>query len=1719
MRMAQKKTGGSTGIRFLFTFSFVFLFIVFAQAGILNEWGFSSDLAGRVLSEANNFGSEGIAFAAGDEDDLATDGTNALVCTQDDPGSTTGMWTNGAILNAATPSTVSNTVQYLRCDLTYDLSDTNNLNDSGGVVGFAFYDTTGSQVAGVALERDVGAGTSSPYPKTRVTNLPVAGIITMIAKVDLASQTMEVWYDLAGDVSGFSELSPDAQKSVSIGSFDSLRFHATGDIQPVGSSDVVTVDLLRTADTWASIMADEGVFLPELQIAVTSSASMVVGENNLVTIVISNNGSPATEVTSTLIHDGDPSDFTIVSDNAPAPLGAGEFLTNTYWLTANADGGYEFTAQAVSTETNSLTAGFDLQVGQRTGRYLNEWIFERDAEGLPLNQATNSGTAMPQAQFDAGFDSTVFTTNRALLCTGEDPGTDGGWTNGAVLDAGIDPATTGKHYLRYDVAYDFSSTNENNSGNVLGVYFTDSTGDQAGGLILAYDVVRMESVAPSSRPVIRIPGTFPLSGSLSAIAEVDLDNNTLKVWYDLSGNNVFDENSPAAAKSITMTSLDHLTFHATGDLRPDGTDDYAAVDNIRHAASWDEIVEPPPDVTAPGLRVTVKAPDVVMVGGSNLVTVVINNVGQSAANVASTLIHDGVPSDFTVVSNNAPVSLESGAFHTNTYWLTAHANGGYVFTAQAFSTETSSPAVDFDLWVGPRVSFAGETVTEIGGVDDFPGLYEPGEILRITIANINDGAITVTNVTNSLSANPGTFSITPLTPTVYPVLTVGQESATAYEVTISPSAAHGTYTFDVQNATADGSWDGHFTLDVFAQGLPVLSPLFVDLSAAEGLPDTATVTVSNAGSKALSFTVSDDAFWSAEYTRKAQSPFWHAAYTFIPLTGTSPETDGISEVIDFGAFDFSFYGKSYSGFYVTSDGVIGLSNSTNASALGNGGGDLPNGSLPLIAPFWGDLRVPSSGAIQYSASTDRVVISWIGVEEIGGATGLEFQARLYADGQIDFGYKEIPDGSLNDITVGLQGDAFHFINLDITPNVGVDQRMTPAGEDRWVWYEPTPATVNPGESIEVTFRIGPNAQGNWPMEGRTQEFDAQFSWSTGGSSNVAVTAEVRPVPVLRGTLYHSERMEEGETITATAIVTNFGGLATAVTTTLTHDGSPADFTIVSNNAPVSMENGAVLTNTYQLTANTVGNYTFTSWLLSAETDGEVVSYPLEVFPRTERLITPDSVTLSAVEGQPDTEIVTVQNRGDTPFSFTLSDDAEWNVEYTRTARSFAWHAAYTVIPLNGTSPETDGISEVIDLGFPFPFYGQNYSGFYVTSDGVIGLSNSTNALALGNGGGDLPNGSQPLIAPFWGDLRVSSSGALYYSASAGRVVISWIGVDEIGGGTGLEFQARLYADGQIDFSYQEIPSGSPNNITVGLQGDATHYTNLTVTPIERVDQRWTPQGDDRWVWYEPGEADLQPGESVNVTFRIGPNRAGQWPVEGSTRSFNAWFNWNNGDAFGIPVFAEVVEPIPQYQLSILSGAGGSVSPAGGWYDEGSAVGLTATPDQYYQFGGWSGTGTNSLTTGGTTDPVVTVTINNTVSLSASFSADTASGGTPHWWLAQQDPAWSNDFEAAATNDVDGDGATADEEYVAGTSATNALSVFALGVDGLVVSFQTLETTEAYGGLTRTYDFQRRLGLLSGLWLGVPGYTNLIGDGQSVIYTNSPTSNAPAFFRGRVWLEE
>jgi hypothetical protein len=67
---------------------------------------------------------------------------------------------------------------------------------------------------------------------------------------------------------------------------------------------------------------------------------------------------------------------------------------------------------------------------------------------------------------------------------------------------------------------------------------------------------------------------------------------------------------------------------------------------------------------------------------------------------------------------------------------------------------------------------------------------------------------------------------------------------------------------------------------------------------------------------------------------------------------------------------------------------------------------------------------------------------------------------------------------------------------------------------------------------------------------------------------------------------------------------------------------------------------------------------------------------------------------------------------------------------------------------------------------------------------------------------------------------------------------------------------------------------------------------------------------------------------------------------------------------------------------------------------------------------------------------------------------------------------------------------------------------------MVISFPALGPDSL--GRNRYYVLEQTTNPVDGVWVAVPGYSNLLGAGQTISYSTPPTGAPPRFFRG--WVE-
>lgn len=176
--------------------------------------------------------------------------------------------------------------------------------------------------------------------------------------------------------------------------------------------------------------------------------------------------------------------------------------------------------------------------------------------------------------------------------------------------------------------------------------------------------------------------------------------------------------------------------------------------------------------------------------------------------------------------------------------------------------------------------------------------------------------------------------------------------------------------------------------------------------------------------------------------------------------------------------------------------------------------------------------------------------------------------------------------------------------------------------------------------------------------------------------------------------------------------------------------------------------------------------------------------------------------------------------------------------YDITYPAYSTAAPYTT----GTViPSSDDVTHgPFNIGFTFNFFGNNYTQFYVGSNGWIGFSpgQTTGYVAQ-----YIPNASSPMnsILADWEDLLPGTSNIRYTTIGVApnrKLVVSFNAVPHYGCNTNLHtFQFVLNETSNIiDINYQSKPQCGANNATAGL----VNSNNTNVVPVGgRNASQWT----------------------------------------------------------------------------------------------------------------------------------------------------------------------------------------------------------------------------------------------------------------------------------------
>ena len=149
------------------------------------------------------------------------------------------------------------------------------------------------------------------------------------------------------------------------------------------------------------------------------------------------------------------------------------------------------------------------------------------------------------------------------------------------------------------------------------------------------------------------------------------------------------------------------------------------------------------------------------------------------------------------------------------------------------------------------------------------------------------------------------------------------------------------------------------------------------------------------------------------------------------------------------------------------------------------------------------------------------------------------------------------------------------------------------------------------------------------------------------------------------------------------------------------------------------------------------------------------------------------------------------------------------------------------ISFNGSQvsfSSNDASTDLIDIEFDFPFYGEVYSSFRINANGWIGFGDDNTEWYNGN----IPSNEypRPAIFGFWDDLNPvndncnsTCAGNVYYYSNEERLVVWFDSVahwaSEGFESTSYDFQIIIYPNGEIDINLRTIEGNY--SATVGIQ--------------------------------------------------------------------------------------------------------------------------------------------------------------------------------------------------------------------------------------------------------------------------------------------------------------
>jgi subtilisin family serine protease len=588
--------------------------------------------------------------------------------------------------------------------------------------------------------------------------------------------------------------------------------------------------------------------------------------------------------------------------------------------------------------------------------------------------------------------------------------------------------------------------------------------------------------------------------------------------------------------------------------------------------------------------------------------------------------------------------------------------------------------------------------------------------------------------------------------------------------------------------------------------------------------------------------------------------------TGTPVSFPFPD-NSLSPVIDLGML-FPMYESRGSAIRISTNGWLTFAAAVAVQSLPNNEA-LPSPSLPggSIALFWDDLHL-RSGNVRYLNDGTRFIVQYTNVGRSAPSTGQSYtlQAQLYPNGQIIILYLSM-SGVLDSATVGIQrmeGGTALQVAFN-SPYVDNDLAVRFSRLADWLSVSPTSATVQSGQGVEFAVKFDASGRTAGTLNG-----NVVLSTNAPGQSRVLIPATLNVIGA----------PEVGLTPSSLSFGTRFVGyshlssfqIQNLGTGDLTVSGLGAtDPSLIVEDPPagIAAPQGSFVVAPYTSRLMNVRWVPLSAGPLSAQvrvhtddplTPVTTISVTGDSIVPPAAILVPSSVAESVLTGDALTRTLDFENQGGSDLTFgtsiraagtsgvtvypevALDKDQEdprpgilgsggpdlfgytWRDSDDPNGPVFSWFDITSIGEPIFSLDGDDESSDPLEIGFPFPFYGNTFTMVRATTNGWLSFT----SFISDPFNDPLPSSAsaENLIAVFFDDLDFRGARRATYYGDGSVFVVQWTNVDRRTAGSRLTFQVILYPNGRIVMQYLTM-SGVLDSATIGIQ-NASVNDGLTV---------------------------------------------------------------------------------------------------------------------------------------------------------------------------------------------------------------------------------------------------------------------------------------------------